>query len=300
MLFRSLAAVGAGSLVYRRRLKALEGPDLSRYGGPRPADFDVPADSEGLDRLNTYLTENFIEPAKIKGPRRESLQKKRDMFDEGGRARTDPDVEYRADKIDFNGKGVSGEWVLVKGYDSGRRLLYLHGGGGTVGSALSHRALTTNLAKRTKAAVFAPNYRLMPEHPRRASIEDTRASYRWILENGPDGPSRAKTVAVCGDSAGANLSLTLVNWLSRTKRRQADAVYVLSAPTDSTVSSPSLKENFETDLMLQPLIGPFLKLPRLVLLSGLKKMSGYRPTSPDISYSFALKSAAGRDRKSVV
>jgi acetyl esterase/lipase len=291
-LIGGLGVAGAVSYFgYKKRVRALEGPDLSSYGGPRPADFTPDPSGEGLLALNQYLIQRFIEPAKVKQSRMESLKEKRQMFDEGGLARSDPDTEYRTahfmtDSLSgttADGVQLDGEWTLVKGHDPNKRLLYLHGGGGTVGSAMSHRAITTALAKRTKAAVFAPNYRLMPENPRRASVVDCRAAYQWLLGTSPEDKSAAETIAVAGDSAGANLSLCLVNGLRRSDLRQADAVVVFSAPTDSTASSPSIKENFETDLMLQPLIKPFLKLPRLLLLSGLKKMSGYEPTDPDIS-----------------
>jgi len=280
----SLSAIGVGLFVaYKRRLNSLEGADLSIYGGARPADFTPDPKDEGLESLNKYLVQRFIEPAKVKQSRLDSLTKKRKMFDEGGLARSNPDTEYRQDSFMSGDVEINGSWTLVEGADPNKRILYLHGGGGTVGSDVSHRSLTTEMAKRTKAAIFAPNYRLMPENPRAASITDCRAAYEWILETGPDGPKPVNSIAVSGDSAGANLSLTLINGLRETDLRQADAVVVYSAPTDSTASSPSIKENFETDLMLQPLIAPLLKLPRLVLLSGLKKMSGFHPTDTAIS-----------------
>jgi acetyl esterase/lipase len=291
-LIGGLGALGAVSYIgYKKRVRALEGPDLSRYGGPRPADFTPDPNSEGLLALNQYLIERFIEPAKTKQSRSDSLAEKRKMFDDGGLARSDPDTEYRTahfmtDSLSgttADGVQLDGEWTLVKGHDPSKRLLYLHGGGGTVGSAMSHRAITTALAKRTKAAVFAPNYRLMPENARRASVVDCRAAYDWLLGSAPDGKRAPHSIAVAGDSAGANLTLCLVNGLRHSDLRHADAVVVFSAPTDSTASSPSIRENFDTDLMLQPLIKPFLKLPRLLLLSGLKKISGYEPTHTDIS-----------------
>lgn len=276
--------MGAGLfVVYKKRLRSLEGPDLLQYGGERPADFSHDPEDKGLLALNKYLVDRFIEPAKTKKSRMQSLIEKRAMFDAGGLARSDPDTEYRAATFGSGDVDITGSWTLVEGFDPNKRILYLHGGGGTVGSDVSHRALTTEMAKRTKAAIFVPNYRLMPENPRSASISDTRSAYEWVLENGPNGAEKTQSIAVAGDSAGANLSLTLVNDLRRSELRQADCVLVYSAPTDSTASSPSIKANFETDLMLQPLIGPFLKLPRLVLLTGFKKISGYHPTDPAIS-----------------
>lgn len=283
-IFGSLGVISAGLFIaYKKRLRSLEGPDLSQYGGERPADFSQDPHDEGLLALNQYLIDRFIEPSKTKKSRMESLIEKRAMFDAGGLARSDLDTEYRPVTFLSHGTEITGSWTLVEGFDPNKRILYIHGGGGTVGSDISHRALTTEMAKRTKAAIFVPNYRLMPENPRSASIQDSRAAYEWVIENGPNGPDTTHAIAVAGDSAGANLSLTLVNGLRETELRQADCVVVYSAPTDSTASSPSIRANFETDLMLQPLIRPFLKLPRIALLTGFKKMAGYHPTDIAIS-----------------
>lgn len=282
-LFGGLGVLGVGAFAYKKSLQNLEGEDLSQYGGERPADFDVDPEDSGLKSLNQYLVDNFIKPAKSSKTRLEKLADKREMFEQGGLDRSDPDVEYRPDTIKVDGHSITGSWTLVKDYDLNKRLLYLHGGGGTVGSDISHRPLTTNLAKRTKAAVFTPNYRLMPENPRRASIEDCRAAYRWIIGNGPDGQAKASSLAIAGDSAGGNLSLTTVNWLRSTDLALPNAVVVFSPSVDGTASSPSFKRNLETDLMLQPMIAPLIKLPRLVLLSTLKKMTNYSPTDVDIS-----------------
>jgi acetyl esterase/lipase len=280
----SSAVIGLGGYwLYKRKLAALSGPDLSIYDADRPVDFPVDPKTKGLAELNQYLIDKFIVPAQSPEGRNRKIQDKRRFFEAGGLERSDPDTEYRPATYNVDGVTITGVWTLVDGYDSTKRILYLHGGGGTVGSDISHRPLTTNLAKRTKAAVFVPNYRLMPENPRKASVEDCRAAYPWILENGPDGPEACRSLAVAGDSAGGNLTLMIANWVRETDLRKPDAIYVLSPATDSTAESPSIRENFETDLMLQPLIKPFLKLPRLMLLLGLKKMSGYHPTNPDIS-----------------
>ncbi len=279
-----IASLGlVGYIGYRARLKSLSGPSLAAYDEDRPVDFPVDPDAKGLAELNQYLIDKFITPAKSGKKKQGKIQDKRKFFEAGGLARTDPNTEYREDVVIMGDLSVHGAWTLVKGYDPDKRILYIHGGGGTVGSDISHRPLTTNLAKRTKAAIFVPNYRLMPENSRKASIDDSRAAYAWILENGPDGPSPSQSLAVAGDSAGGNLTLMIANWVRKTDLKQPEAIYALSPAVDSTASSPSIKGNFQTDLMLQPLIGPLLKLPRLLLLSAMKKMTGYHPTDPDIS-----------------
>ena len=208
------------------------------------------------------------------------------MFDDIGLTR-EFDCEFKPATAVFDSLEVTGEWTMPEGVNPFRRILYLHGGANTVGSAISHRPIITNIANRTGCAVFAANYRLMPENARIDGIEDCRAAYQWICENGPDGPAAAETVAIGGDSAGANLTLSLINWIRDNKLRAADAAFVISPAVDATCTSPSLRDNIETDLMLQPLAAPLLKVPRPVLLWGLWKTNTMSPANPIISPVFA-------------
>lgn len=162
--------------------------------------------------------------------------------------------------------GVPGEWVLAPGADDSRRTLYIHGGGFLMGSPKSHRTLTSEFSALTGGAVLAVDYRLMPEHSRMAGIEDCRSAYRWLLEQGPDGPARARAVFVAGDSAGGNLTLSLIAWVRDQGLRAPDAAVALSPLTDSTLASPSLRANLRSDVMLGPLFGPLTKLPGPLLL----------------------------------
>ena len=88
---------------------------------------------------------------------------------------------------------------------SGRAILFLHGGAFLIGSPVSHRSITGRLAKLTDATVFAPDYRLAPEHPFPAALDDAFACYRALLSSGyaPD------QILVAGDSAGGGLALSL-------------------------------------------------------------------------------------------
>ena len=162
--------------------------------------------------------------------------------------------------------GVPGEWVLAPGADSARRTLYIHGGAYLMGSPRSHRTLTSAFSDLTGGAVLAIGYRLMPEHRRMAGIEDCRTAYRWMLEHGPNGVEAARTVFVAGDSAGGNLTLSLIAWVRDQGLRAPDAAVALSPATDSTLASPSLKANVATDAMLGPMFGKLTKVPKAVLL----------------------------------
>jgi len=98
--------------------------------------------------------------------------------------------------------GVPGEWVEMPGADAQRAVLYLHGGGYVLGSPQTHHALTTKLAQSAGARLFSLDYRLAPEHPFPAAVEDAAAAYRALLDAGFD----ASQVAVSGDSAGGGLT----------------------------------------------------------------------------------------------
>ena len=179
--------------------------------------------------------------------------------------------------------GVAAEWVLAPGADSQRRLLYIHGGGFYVGSAKSHRVITSKLSEITNSAVLAINYRLMPEHPRMAGIEDCRTAYDWLLGNGPEGRAEAATVLVAGDSAGGNLTLSLLAWLRDSGGRLPNAAVALSPVTDARMRSPSIKGNLDTDILLKPVAKGLGKIPRPLLVAGKWLFTGRSPKDPLVS-----------------
>ncbi len=102
---------------------------------------------------------------------------------------------------------VPAEWVVATGAAAGRVILYLHGGGYVVGSINTHRDLAARLSRAAAARVLLIDYRLAPEHPHPAAVEDATAAYRWLLSTGVH-PSR---LVIAGDSAGGGLTIaTLV------------------------------------------------------------------------------------------
>lgn len=102
--------------------------------------------------------------------------------------------------------GVPGEWVAGHGAAAPRSILYLHGGAYCVGSPRTHRVITGQLALRAEASVFCADYRLAPEHPFPAAVDDAVAAYRGLLALGraPAG------IAIAGDSAGGGLAFATV------------------------------------------------------------------------------------------
>jgi len=103
--------------------------------------------------------------------------------------------------------GVPAEWVSVSESRRDRVVLYLHGGGYVLGSVNTHREMISRLARATGARALAINYRLAPEHPCPAAVDDSVAAYRWLLSHGV-APAH---VVIAGDSAGGGLTVaTLV------------------------------------------------------------------------------------------
>jgi acetyl esterase/lipase len=191
--------------------------------------------------------------------------------------------DFDARFVTVDAGGVAAEWVLAPGADPARRTLYIHGGAWMMGSPRSHRTITTRFSEITGGAVLAIDYRLMPEHPRMAGIEDCRTAYRWMLDNGPDGAAPANAVFVAGDSAGGNLTLSLIAWVRDQGLRAPDAAVAMSPATDGTLGSPSLLANIATDAMLGPLFGPLSRVPRSVLLWGAWFRHRIRPNDPVVS-----------------
>ena len=106
---------------------------------------------------------------------------------------------------------LSGEWVTTPNTVADRVVLYLHGGGYVSGSPATHAAITTRLAYTAAARIFAPDYRLAPEHPFPAAVEDAWTTYWWLLTEHGLAPEQ---IVLAGDSAGGGLCIALLLALS--------------------------------------------------------------------------------------
>ncbi len=156
--------------------------------------------------------------------------------------------------------GIAGEWVQMGGTSSGRTLLYLHGGGYFVCSPLTHRPITTGFAKRG-FRVFAPDYRLAPEHPFPAAVDDAVAAYRGLIADG----IAADTITVAGDSAGGGLTLALLLSLRDAGDALPAAAMLFSPWTDLAATGASLVSNDARDAMFH---GDGIKRSTEVYLNG--------------------------------
>ena len=258
-------------------LFVLRGEDLSPHDEPRPQVFG--ADTEPSAGHFTAISSLKEMSGEIDStPRREQLSVMRKHMDDMGE-----EVDFEGQIIPVQTDTLRGEWVLAPGADPSRRILYIHGGAFVGGSPLSHRAITTEYARRYGGAVFSLDYRLMPEHPRQAGIDDCRQAYQWILENGPEESGTAREIFVSGDSAGGNLSLALSSWIRDSGLRKPNGVIALSPATDGTFTSPSLATNIETDHMLGPLFGKLSRVPKFLLRFGALVNNRKSPSHPSVS-----------------
>ena len=183
--------------------------------------------------------------------------------------------------VDVN--GIASEWVVAERADPNRRLLYLHGGAFRVGSPRSHRYITAELSRRAGVAVLAIDYRMQPEFKTIHCHEDAQTAYQWILENGPEGSSAPQELYVAGDSAGGNLTLSVIAWARDNKLRAVDGAIALAPLTDATMSSPSWKSNQHSDPFLGPSLGQMLRIPSAILHLGSRVAGGAAPNDPMLS-----------------
>lgn len=148
--------------------------------------------------------------------------------------------------------GVPGEWVLGRSDDAGT-LLYIHGGAYAVCSAATHRQVTGAFARRG-FRVFAPDYRLAPEAPYPAALDDVVAAYRGLLDAGID----ASRIAVAGESAGGGLALALLVRL-RDERAPLPCAGLLFSPwADLSLAGESLSANEALDPMFHGVHAPWV------------------------------------------
>lgn len=142
--------------------------------------------------------------------------------------------------------GVAGEWTAPRAGSTERFVLYLHGGAFVSGSSRTHRGVAGRIAVGAGAEVFVPDYRLAPEHPFPAGLDDAVAVYRGLLESGV----RPDRLALAGDSAGGNLIFALLLKLKAEGVALPAAVVGMSPFVDMTGSGESMLLNAELDPML--------------------------------------------------
>jgi len=139
--------------------------------------------------------------------------------------------------------GVRGEWVKTPGAGADTVILYLHGGGYVIGSPTSHRPLVAAISDAAAATMLSLDYRLAPEHPFPAAVNDAVAGYRWLINQGI-APNR---IAVAGDSAGGGLTVATLLSLRDAGDPLPAAGICLSPWVDLTCSGKSYETRAEAD-----------------------------------------------------
>ncbi|MDE2891080.1 MAG: alpha/beta hydrolase [Chloroflexota bacterium] len=146
-----------------------------------------------------------------------------------------------------NANGVAGEWVVVAESDPKRRVLYFHGGGYVFGSPLTHRRLCEDIARAGRCAVLNLDYRLAPEHPFPAAVDDAIAGLKFIRANGPDDVGQPESTFVAGDSAGGGLTLATLLAARDQAIEQPNAAVAISPWTDLANTGESVTSLADDD-----------------------------------------------------
>ncbi len=161
-------------------------------------------------------------------------------------------------------------WVHVGQYDPSLTILYLHGGGFIMGSIRSHRSLIARISRAARARTLALDYRLAPEYPFPAAHEDSLAAYRWLLSQGV----HPEHIVIAGDSAGGNLTLSMLLALRDAGEPLPAAAVCLSPATDLSGQGETLLTLAKRD--------PVLTLP-LAAVMARAYLGNNDPLAPHVS-----------------
>lgn len=192
------------------------------------------------------------------------------------------DVTIKNESIE----GINSEWLIPKGAPSDKLIMYVHGGGYVSGSCSDHRGLISKFALATGVTNLLYEYRLAPENPFPAAVEDSVKVYKYLLTNGYD----SQKIIIAGESAGGGLCLATLLALKQENIPLPAAAVAISPWTDLTCSSDSYKtknnvspapidswtvfskyyaaENEMTNPLISPLFGDLSSLPPIYINSG--------------------------------
>jgi epsilon-lactone hydrolase len=213
--------------------------------------------SPQLQTAISMLKELVQKPAK-------TPQEMRANFEElGNNTPVPPDLKQ--EKV--NAGGVPATWVCAPNAANDKVVLYLHGGGYVIGSVNTHRDLMARISRASGFRVLGLDYRLAPEHPFPAAVDDALAAYRWLLAQGIQ-PSK---IAVAGDSAGGGLTAATLVAIRDAKLAMPAAGVLLSPWTDME----GLGDSMTTKASLDPVV----QKDALVGMAG-AYLGGKDPRSP--------------------
>lgn len=166
-----------------------------------------------------------------------------------------------------NADGVPAEWLEPASAQFHRVILYLHGGGYVIGDLSTHRSLAARIAEAASARVLFVDYRLAPEHPFPAALEDALTAYRWLLLDGMDPGG----IAFAGDCAGGGLALAMALTLRDKRAPMPAAIAGLSPWLDMALSGRTILQNAPTDSLMSI---------ELLAYYAQHYLAGVNPTNP--------------------
>ena len=183
-------------------------------------------------------------------------------------------------------EGIKSEWLIPSGSDPAKIILYVHGGGYVSGSCSDHRGIVAKFAKNTGVTNLTYEYRLAPENPFPAALNDSVKIYQWLLTS----RFKPENIIIVGESAGGGLCLAILLALKERKITFPAAAVAISPWTDLTCSSESYKtknkvspapldswfvfskyyagENEANNPLISPLFGNLKGLPPIFINSG--------------------------------
>jgi len=202
-----------------------------------------------------------------------ALEERRATFAPGGRPHPVPDD---VQVTEVTAGGVPAHWLTAPGADTGRVLLFLHGGGFEFGSVRSDGELAARLGRASGMRILFPEYRLAPEHHFPAAIDDVLAAWRWLRT---DQGLSANSIAVAGDSAGGGLAVALLVAVRDADEALPAAAVLMSPTVDLTSSGATMTERADQDP---------ISTPDMLRQFAADYLAGTDPKNPLASPLFAL------------
>ncbi|GAB3014134.1 alpha/beta hydrolase [Streptomyces pseudoechinosporeus] len=167
----------------------------------------------------------------------------RDIVDSNHKASTEPEgVTY----AEVDADGVPALWAIPEGADPDKALLHFHFGGSVTASMHSDRKAAGHIAKAAGARSLVVDFRLAPEHPHPAQLDDAETAYRWLLSQG----YQPRNIGSTGHSIGGTLAVMLPLRLLAKGEATPGAIVSVSPWTDLTIQNPSVDANEDNDKML--------------------------------------------------
>jgi epsilon-lactone hydrolase len=157
-----------------------------------------------------------------------------------------PAADVKRTPVDVD--GVRGEWIEVPESSDRLTILYLHGGGYSIGSVNTHADLVSRIARASGARALSMDYRLAPENKYPAAVEDATTAYKWLLKQGV----RPESIVIAGDSAGGGLTAATLLNLKKLGEPMPGGAVLLSPWVDLAGTGESMTTRADKDPMIVP------------------------------------------------